>query len=118
MRQPIRSPDNRYVVRFTQVEMRMSHWLDCPVLVESAGGDPLLDLGETLWSAEGVEWAPDSRHVVLLLRRYPGDAPAVTVEIDLAAGICQVRLPGAPASVALWALPVWLEHWYERQAAP
>jgi hypothetical protein len=117
MRQPTRSPDNQYEIRFSTVEMRMSHWLDRPVLIETASDRTLLDMDETLWSAEQVEWAADSRHVVLLLRRYPGDAPAVTVEIDLAARICQVRIPGAPASIALWALVVWLEHWYERRPA-
>jgi hypothetical protein len=108
------SPDGRYEVSFSHVEMRMSHWLDCPALLDTATGQALLDMGETLWSADCVEWAPDSRRAMLVLRRYPGDAPAVTVAIDLAARICEVRAPGGTASLALAELVRWLERWYEQ----
>jgi len=106
------SPDGQYAVMLVAEEMRMSHWLDLPILYEVEGKRRLLDLSDSLWSADSVAWSDDSRRVSLAMRRYPGDAPGVSVEIDIKTGMSRVFAPSESAILPLTELPGWLERYY------
>jgi hypothetical protein len=110
----IPSPDGVYTVLLVPVEMRMSHWLAQPWIVDTATNQTILDLTATLWSADTVRWADDSARVTLAMRRYPGDAPGVTVAIDLRTGMAMFDSPVESATVALSRLSQWLEAFYQQ----
>src|SRR5690242_11701711 len=62
-----RSPDGRFDLVTVASEMKMSHWVENPSLVEVASNRELFAL-EFNWSADSVTWSPDSRMVTLSLR--------------------------------------------------
>jgi hypothetical protein len=94
--------------------MRMSHWLAQPLIVETVTSRTILDLTSTQWSADTVRWADDSARVTLAMRRYPGDAPGVTVTIDLRAAVATIDSLMESATVPLIQLSQWLEALYEQ----
>jgi hypothetical protein len=108
------SPDGRFCLQCLPVEMRMSHWLALPRLVESATQTVLLDLTATLWSAQRFQWV-DGSHLLLELRCYPGDVPLVVATIDLLKRAASVRSPGRGGSVLLKKLPDWLQNYAQDQ---
>ena len=79
--QQIVSPDQRYSLLLASKEMRMSHWVTSAALWERAPQRLLLQIGDGLWSSEQIAWSPDSRRLTIGLRRYPGDAPGITIDI-------------------------------------
>ncbi len=107
------SPDGRFCVVLHPVEMRMSHWVLRPTL--EAGGQRLLDLSDTLWSADHVEWSADGQMVTLRLRRYPGDKYGARVQVDpwRLSAIVEGE-SGEQAELPLAALEIWLEDYYKR----
>lgn len=114
MTNPLYSPDGRRAVLFNAYEMRMSHWVEAPMVIETGGKTVLFSLGDFPWSADGAKWSADSRQVTLFLRRYPGDAPNVTVEVDCDANLTRIHAPGEDAAVSLNGAAAWLEGWYAR----
>jgi hypothetical protein len=111
----ILSPDGRYTAYLQSEEVRMSHWIECLWIVESATGRVILSLKESLWSASQFEWRSDSQQATFWLRRYPGDAPNLFVQIELAALRARVASPqGKAAVVGHSSLLLWLEDWYAR----
>ncbi len=108
------SPDGRYAVILVSEEMRMSHWADSPVIISVADNAALLNLSASLWSADTVRWSPDSRHVTLALRCYPGDAPGVTTALSPDARTATVESPPSKESMSLAQVLPWLEAYYER----
>ncbi|CAN5628572.1 hypothetical protein BH09BAC4_BH09BAC4_23380 [soil metagenome] len=75
------SPDGRYKVSFRSYEMRMSHSIDQPYLIQVSDNICLFDLKETVWSASAVRWLAGSI-VVFDLRKYPG-LVACTLTLDV-----------------------------------
>lgn len=69
----------RYRVRTVPSEMRMSHWIDAPVVERVADGVALLDLSEDVWDL--CEVGEDSDTLVLIMRKYPGNTNDVEVRI-------------------------------------
>ena len=61
-------------------EMRMSHWVYAPKVVDVATGAVLLDLTGKPWDLVSVTEHPDA--LVFELRKYPGDRPGVTLQIS------------------------------------
>ena len=114
LRPAVYSPDGRYRVAFSVYEMRMSHWVETPVIINSASGKPLLDLCTSDWSADTTAWRTDSQAVTFELRRYPGDAPDVTVTVDLPRRTCTVETAAGNESVSFDQVKAWLEEWYWR----
>src|SRR5215208_7010220 len=92
--QQIDSPDQRYSILLTSNEMRMSHWVTSAALWERASQRLLLEIGDGLWSSEQIVWSADSQVVTIGLRRYPGDAPGLVLDIYPAQ---QVVIPQPPA---------------------
>jgi hypothetical protein len=110
MREEVVSPDGRHRVAFSSQEVRMSHWIDSPVVMRAGAPRPVLDLTSSEWSADDVRWLDASR-VSMALRRYPGDAPGITLILDADARQVEIRAadaaPRASADGALRALEAW-----------
>lgn len=81
---PSRSPSGRYEVRFDGIDVRMSHWIERPILIDLETGQVLVSLADTSWSADQVRWVEDGV-VELTMRRYPGDHEPATVVARLSA---------------------------------
>ena len=69
----------RYRVRTIPAEMRMSHWIDAPVVERVSDGAVLLDLSEDVWDLCDV--GEDGDTLVLVIRKYPGRTNGVEVRI-------------------------------------
>jgi hypothetical protein len=106
------SPNGRYKLILDATEVRMSHWVERPWVCELTSGAILLDLSNTLWHVDAFRWSEDSSHLTLAMRRYPGDGPDVSLEIDLGARTCQVKTWSVTETPTLEALPEWLETYY------
>jgi hypothetical protein len=112
--QQIDSPDQRYSILLTSNEMRMSHWVTSAALWERAAQRLLLEIGDGLWSSEQIVWSADSQVVTIGLRRYPGDAPGLVLDIYPAQ---QVVIPQPPADtqpLPFAVLNTFLERYYEQ----
>ncbi|KAF1066042.1 MAG: hypothetical protein GAK45_02037 [Pseudomonas citronellolis] len=71
--------DGRLELRLSPHEMRMSHWVHAPTLVEVASGRVLFDLADSTWDLLRLEEHPDALH--LWLRQYPGDRGEVLLQV-------------------------------------
>ena len=71
--------NGRYRVRTILTEMRMSHWINAPVVEHASDGATLLDLSEDLWDL--CEIGEDGDTLVLVIRKYPGRTNGVEVRI-------------------------------------
>ena len=110
----IASPDQRYYLLLANNEMRMSHWVTNAALWERASQRLLLQIGNGLWSSEQIVWSADSRVVTIDLRRYPGDAPGMVIDIYPDQ---QNIIPHPPADtqpLPFAQLNAFLERYYER----
>jgi hypothetical protein len=106
------SPDQRYSLLLTRNEMRMSHWVTSAALWECASQRLLLRIGDGLWSSEQIVWSADSRVVTVGLRRYPGDAPGIVIDLYPEQ---QIVIPHAPADtqpIPFAQLNTFLERYY------
>lgn len=76
------SPDGQFVLNLSCNEVRMSHWICSPKLVEAATGRVLYEAGGT-FDASQIKWSPDSRELTFHLREYPGTRPGVNLRLRL-----------------------------------
>ena len=79
------SPDGQYILQLSCNEVRMSHWVCSPTLVEAASGRVLYQAGSTFDASE-IKWSPDSRELTFHLREYPGSRPGVNVRLRVDGG--------------------------------
>lgn len=79
------SPGGRFVIRVYSQEMRMSHWVDTPELVDTFTDRILFAPQDSTWSMDSADWQSESR-VAMVLRKYPGDHSPVRAVVDCAAG--------------------------------
>ena len=112
------SPDGRYCVRRGAHEMRMSHWVFPGALWDARAERLLVALGDSLWSTEQVTWAPDGSRVTVDLRRYPGDAPSLLVDLDPERRLAIAHPPANTAPVPFEALGAFLERFYHEHRRP
>jgi hypothetical protein len=110
----IDSPDQRYYLLLANNEMRMSHWVTNAALWESASQRLLLQIGNGLWSSEQIVWSADSRVVTIDLRRYPGDAPGMVIDIYPNQQIIIPHPPADTQPLPFAELNGFLERYYER----
>ncbi len=87
------SPDGRYTVDVNSIEMRMSHWVDRPFILDEYTHEMVLDFGDCLWSVDQARWSDDSTRVTLVLRRYPGNIPGVEVDVDIPKQVVEIHYP-------------------------
>lgn len=71
--------NGRYRVRTVSTEMRMSHWVNAPVVEHASDGSTLLDLSKELWDL--WEIGEEGDILVLVMRKYPGRTNGVEVRI-------------------------------------
>jgi hypothetical protein len=116
--QQIDSPDQRYAMLLTSNEMRMSHSVLNAALWERTPERLLLAIGDWQWSSEQITWSADSQWVTIALRRYPGDAPGIVVDIYPERQIVIPHAPAATQPLPFAALNTFLERYYaqHRQA--
>ncbi len=83
--------NGRLAITVEPREMRMSHWLYAPLVVDQQRQQTLLDLSDSQWDLISTSEESDNG-IKLLLRRYPGDKPAVSLSVNLDDGM--LRLDG------------------------
>jgi hypothetical protein len=83
------SPDRRYRLDIFPQEMRMSHTVDCPYLIDNQTNDCLLELGG-LWDASNVKWSRNSLALSMNLRHYPDGSVVFLFVVDMVAGTAQL----------------------------
>jgi hypothetical protein len=71
--------NGRYRVRTIPVEMRMSHWINAPLVERASDGAVLLDLSEDVWDLAEVREDDDT--LVLVMRKYPGRTNDIEVRL-------------------------------------
>jgi hypothetical protein len=73
-------------------EIRMSHWIDNPRVVDTRTGRSILDLHGGLWDLLEVAELPTS--IVLRMRKYPGTSAPVelALSVDRPGGVLDGRL--------------------------
>jgi hypothetical protein len=77
--------DGRVAITVEPREMRMSHWLYAPKVVDQQRQQVLLDLSDSLWDL--IATADEtSDSIELMLRKYPGDRGSVMLSVDLDSG--------------------------------
>ncbi|MHB2139768.1 hypothetical protein ACX64L_17710 [Pseudomonas monsensis] len=87
--------EGRLAITVEPREMRMSHWLYAPRVVDVQRQRVLLDLSESLWDLLGTaDEVADS--IVLVLRKYPGDRASVMLSVELDSG--ELKLGGQPVA--------------------
>lgn len=106
------SPDGRYAVVIAPYEMRMSHWVNEASLHDVASEKLILQLGRDLWSTDKVEWSSDSSRLMVEMRRYPGDVPGLSAELDLIAQVAHVQTASERETVPFDRFNDWLEEYY------
>lgn len=116
--QQIDSPDQHYFLLLASTEMRMSHWVTNAALWERATQRLLVQIGDGLWSCEQIVWSADSQVVTIGLRRYPGDAPAIVIDLYPDQQLVIPHAPAAMQPLSFAELNTFLEHYYaqHRQA--
>jgi hypothetical protein len=108
----IGSPDQRYYLLLASNEMRMSHWVTSAALWERASQRLLLQLGDGLWSSEQIVWSADSGTVTVSMRRYPGDAPGIVLDIYPEQQLVIPRAPAETQPLPFTQLNTYLECYY------
>jgi hypothetical protein len=111
--QHLYSPDQRFFVLLAYSEMRMSHWIANGALYESVSRQEILRLGDSLWSTEQVTWRSDSACLTVTLHRYPGDAPALLLDIYPDQHLIVSRTPLNTVTMRFDQLDLYLERYYQ-----
>ena len=112
------SPDGRYYVLCGADEVRMSHWVFPGALWDAPTEHLLVSLGDSQWSTEGVEWAPDGSRVTVNLRRYPDDSPSIILDLHPERRIAVARPPADTAPVVFDELVAFLDRFYHEHRRP
>jgi hypothetical protein len=87
--------EGRLAITVEPREMRMSHWLYAPQIVDLQQQKVLLDLSESLWDLLGT--ADETVNgIELVLRKYPGDRASVKLSVELDSG--ELKLGGQPVA--------------------
>ncbi|MBV9865795.1 MAG: hypothetical protein JO316_10615 [Abitibacteriaceae bacterium] len=71
--------NGRYRVSTVSSEMRMSHWIDAPIVTRVEDGSSILDLSQEIWDLQDTR--EEGEVLVLIIRKYPGLTNGVEVSI-------------------------------------
>jgi hypothetical protein len=94
------SPDGTILVELQANEVKMSHWINSPRVVDVATGDILF----SLWGSEYWRWDARAKFeqpssVTLQMRAYPGDQPGFELRIDCARRSFEIVDGSCPAEL-------------------
>lgn len=76
------SPDGRFVLELHGIEMRMSHTVDSPYLVDAQTKKCLFSAG-SLWDAYDVQWSDDSKMLRMTVRHYDNGTRHFSLALNL-----------------------------------
>lgn len=107
------SPDSRFDLITVANEMKMSHWVENPSLIEARSNRELFAL-DFHWSADSVAWSPDGRSVTLSLRKYPGDVPGLNMTADLLSGEVRFDTRAGAETARIEEINAWLAGYVRR----
>jgi hypothetical protein len=105
-----RSPGGRSAIIIAPISMRMSHDVEHAALYALPEERLIAEIGNSLWSADRIEWTEEGRGVVIDLRRYPGDAPGIRVVIDIVRGHARIDT-GADVPLAELSTAMEADYW-------
>jgi hypothetical protein len=77
------SPGGRNIIRVHSQEMRMSHWVDTPELIDTVANRTLFAPKDSNWSMDSAVWR-DASVVDMVLRMYPGAHSPIKATFDCA----------------------------------
>jgi hypothetical protein len=83
-------------------------------LWEASPERALLDFGNAWWSTEQVGWRDDSACVTAELRRYPGDVPAILIDIYPEQRSIVPHTPSGTPPIPFEGLDQYLERYYQQ----
>ncbi|WP_236177397.1 MULTISPECIES: hypothetical protein [Pseudomonas] len=97
--------NGRLAITVEPREIRMSHWLYAPLVVDQQRQQTLLDLSGSQWELISTTHET-AGGIDLLLRKYPGDTPTVTLSVSFDDGMLRldgrsVELSGLEAALDL-----------------
>lgn len=95
--------------------MRMSHWVESAAPWAEGGETAISAIGDWQWSADNVTWSQDGAKVTLDMRRYPGDAPGVMVDVYPDRRTAVLRTLDSAAEMARYDWPRKVDHWLHPQ---
>ncbi|ACA87230.1 conserved hypothetical protein [Shewanella woodyi ATCC 51908] len=61
--------DGKFMLKSVPHEIKMSHWIDAPVLIDTKSNNTVLDLTGGVWDLKSVFSSTDS--ITIILARYP-----------------------------------------------
>jgi hypothetical protein len=109
------SPNKQFFVLLSRYEIRMSHWITSAALWEATPERLLLFLGNAWWSTEQLVWRDDSSSVSAEMRRYPGDVPAILIDIYPEEQSIVPNTPAGTAPIRFEELEQYLEQYYQNR---
>jgi len=71
--------DGKYRIQIRSYEMRMSHWVDGPLVQRCRDNHTIIDCSDNLWHLDCAEEAGDE--LILSMRKYDGHRGSVEVRI-------------------------------------
>jgi hypothetical protein len=110
------SPNKRFFILLIRSEIRMSHWITSAALWETTPERLSLVFGNNWWSTEQLVWRDDSSCVTAELRRYPGDVPAILIDIYPEQRSIIPKTLASTAPIAFEGLDQYLEEYYRKHA--
>ena len=76
------SPNGRFLLELHAIEMRMSHTVDSPYLLDTQTNEGLFSAG-SLWDAFDVQWSEDSQKLTMTVRHYSNGTRHLFLSLDL-----------------------------------
>lgn len=85
------SPDGRFHIWTSDIEVRMSHWIERPTITDTQTRQNILYFQDGHWSLDQAIWT-DAHTVQLVMRKYPGNHQPVdlTATVDCLARTAKV----------------------------
>ncbi len=88
------SPGGRYQIRAYPREMRMSHWVETPEVIDTATNQCLFHPLDDNWSLVSAVWQSECV-VTLRMRRYPGTVELSSFEVQFDCAKYSAKVGGA-----------------------
>ena len=81
--------NNKFTLSVLSQEIKMSHWVDSPVITDTKSQEIILDLSNTAWHL--VKWGEIDFGIEMTLAKYPYPKMVHRVDCNLDSMIAQVN---------------------------